>query len=256
MSNQRSIIYTFYDSATNKWNNLKKLQLPAEFSKYNTAVCNSQLVILDNGDIAIPVMIRINNSTDPFAGRYGVSVLRCRLENGELNCYGHGTILCIDVDRGLFEPSLTRHNGCYFLTLRNDQSGYVSCGNTPFEFDIPKKWTFDDGEWLGNYNTQQHWLTLDGNLYLVYTRKGLSNDHVFRHRAPLLISKIDPETLTVIRDTEQVVIPEHGARIGNFGVTRISDCESWVTVAEWMQPAGCERYGSNNRVFLARITRQ
>ena len=60
---------------------------------------------------------------------------------------------------------------------------------------------------------------------------------------------------------EQVLVPERGARLGNFGVTKISDNESWVTVAEWMQTLPpdyadcrvCEQYGSDNSVFLAKV---
>jgi hypothetical protein len=97
-------------------------------------------------------------------------------------------------------------------------------------------------------------------LFLVYTRKGASNDHVFRHRAPLFIAQVDPERLCVLRHTERVLVPEHGARLGNFGVTEISAHETWVTVAEWMQtwgpnvviPPGDPR-GADNRVFVARL---
>lgn len=77
-------------------------------------------------------------------------------------------------------------------------------------------WTFDDGSELGNYNTQQHWVTHGDSLFLVYTRKGANNDHVFRHRAPLFIAKVDPEKLTVLRATEQILVPERGARLANL----------------------------------------
>ena len=82
-----------------------------------------------------------------------------------------------------------------------------------------------------------------------------------RHRAPLFMAQVDTEQLRVIRDTEQVIIPERGARLGNFGVTRISERESWVVAAEWMQTTlpdpfdctVCEKYGSDNSIWLARI---
>ena len=45
-------------------------------------------------------------------------------------------------------------------------------------------WTFDDGSELGNYNTQQHWVTHSDGLFLVYTRRGADNDDIARHRAP------------------------------------------------------------------------
>jgi hypothetical protein len=49
--------------------------------------------------------------------------------------------------------------------------------------------------------------------------------------------------------------------LGNFGITKISDRESWITVAEWMQttapnphdPTVCEKYGSDNSVYVAKI---
>jgi hypothetical protein len=36
-------------------------------------------------------------------------------------------------------------------------------------------------------------------------------------------------------------------------VVDVSAGETWVTVAEWMQPVGCEKYGSDNSVYAARI---
>jgi hypothetical protein len=112
---------------------------------------------------------------------------------------------------------------------------------------------FDDGSELGSYNTQQHWVTHSDALFLVYTRRGAGNDHVFRHRAPLFMAQVDPEKLCVVRETEQILVPERGARLGNFGVTEISEKETWVTVSEWMQPEGVEKYGSDGSVFVAKI---
>jgi hypothetical protein len=45
---------------------------------------------------------------------------------------------------------------------------------------------------------------------------------------------------------------ENDATLGNSGVCRISDDESWVTVAEGRVSFGA-RKGENNRVILARI---
>ena len=120
-------------------------------------------------------------------------------------------------------------------------------------YSKPIVWKFDDGQELGNYNTQQHWVAHSDALFLVYTRRGANNDHVFRHRAPLFMAEVDPKTLRVIRKTERIIVPEKGARMGNFAVVKVSPHESWVTVAEWMQPVGIEKYGSNNRIYTARI---
>ena len=115
------------------------------------------------------------------------------------------------------------------------------------------RWTFDDGTDLGNYNTQQHWVTHSDGLFLVYTRKGADNDHVFRHRAPLFIAQVDPDKLHVIRSTERILVTERGARLGNFGITDVSANETWVTVTEWMQPVGVEKHGSDNTIWIAKI---
>ena len=47
-------------------------------------------------------------------------------------------------------------------------------------------------------------------LYLIYSRRGANNDHVFRNRAPLFIARVDPERPCVLRATEQILMPETG----------------------------------------------
>jgi hypothetical protein len=145
--------------------------------------------------------------------------------------------------------------------MRNDIRGYVAVSNDGRNFESLKPWCFDDGTELENYNTQQHWVAHSDALYLVYTRRGLKNDHVFRHRAPLVMARVDTDKLCVIRETEQIVVPERGARLGNFGVCDINETETWIVVSEWMQTNPpdctdyriCEKYGSDNTVFAARI---
>ena len=112
-----------------------------------------------------------------------------------------------------------------------------------------------DGGELGSYNTQQHWVTHGDTLYLVYTRRGADNDHVFRHRGPLFIAEVDQENLQVIRGTERVLVPERGARLGNFAAN-----ETWISVAEWMQRNGRDyvipvdnAMGADNSVYIARL---
>ena len=141
----------------------------------------------------------------------------------------------------------------FYLTLRNDDHGYVAVSEDGLQYSKPKRWTFDDGTDLGNYNTQQHWVTHSDGLFLVYTRIGADNDHVFRHRAPLFIAQVDPDRLHVIRSTERILVAERGARLGNFGVTDVSANETWVTVTEWMQPVGVEKHGSDNTIWVAKI---
>lgn len=74
------------------------------------------------------------------------------------------------------------------------------------------------------------------------------------------MAQVDPTSLRVLRATEQVVVPERGARLGNFGVTEVSPNETWITVAEWMQTWGPNHilpvdnpYGSDGCVWVAQI---
>ncbi len=115
--------------------------------------------------------------------------------------------------RGLYEPSLTQFQGRYFLTMRNDVRGYVARGKDGLHFDQQIPWAFDDGQELGSYNTQQHWVTHSDGLFLTYTRRGAGNDEILRHRAPLFMAQVDPDRLCVIRSTERVVVPKLGATL-------------------------------------------
>jgi hypothetical protein len=158
--------------------------------------------------------------------------------------------------RGLAEPSIARFGGRYFLTLRNDDGAWVTSATDGIHFEPIRPWTFDDGKPLGSYNTQQHWITHAEGLFLVYTRKGAGNNHIFRHRAPLFIARVDPEKLRVIRATERVLIPENGACLGNFGVTNVGPRETWVVAGEApnsLNKRWKSKKGSELHVIVARI---
>lgn len=245
---ERHTAYAVYDPAAQSWLPWKKLQMPDEPRFANAGAGCTQRVDLPNGDILLPVYFK-----RPEDKLSSATVVRCRFDGETLDYVEHGDELSVDVPRGFGEPSLARFGGRYFLTLRNDEKGYVTSGLDGLRFDRPQPWTFDDGTELGNYNTQQHWIVHSDGLFLVYTRRGANNDHVFRHRAPLFIAQVDPERLCVLRATERVLVPERGARLGNFGVTSVSPEETWVTAAEWMQPQGVEKHGSDNRVWVAKI---
>ena len=199
----------------------------------------------DDGSILVPVYLKTDT------GRYGAAVMRCLFDGETLSFVEIGNILRIEVERGFCEPSIVKLGDTYHLTLRNDQNGYHTTSKDGLHFDEPELWRFDDGEVLGNYNTQQHWLTLEDKLYLVYTSKGHNNDHVFRHRAPLLMAEVVNGRL--VRASETIVAPERGARLGNFGVCKVNYKKSVITAAEWMQPIGCEKYGSNNAIWVTDV---
>ncbi|MBR2466169.1 MAG: hypothetical protein IKB38_04490 [Clostridia bacterium] len=190
------------------------------------------------------------------SGKLEVKIYECRFAGDVLFATGRESesIKKEDSKRGVGEPSLTYTDGQYFITLRTDEQAMFSVSDDPLNFSkiAPVRW--DTGECVPSYNTQTKWLRLGGRLYLVYTRKAENNSHVFRHRAPLWIAEFDTGRHVLIKDTEMALTPNRGARCGNFGVAELSDTRALVTVAEWMQPVGCEKYGSDNSVFIADIS--
>lgn len=251
----RETAWSVYDAGRRSWSPWATLEMPDRSKFWSAGAGSTQRVDLPDGDILLPIYFKREGETG-----YHTTVVRCRFDGSRLTYREHGSEHTVAVDRGLYEPSLTRYRERFYLTMRNDRAGYLATGRDGLHFDTPRKWCWDDGSDLGNYNTQQHWVTHSDALYLVYTRRGAGNDHVFRHRAPLFIAKVDPEKLQVIRATERVLVPERGARLGNFGVTEISDRETWVTVAEWMQTWGPNIVippnnprGADNSIYTARI---
>ena len=255
----RGTAYAVYDPATHNWSPWRTIEMPDDPKFGNSGAGCTQRFDLPNGQILLPVSFKQIGDTQS-----STTVMRCSFDGETIRYLEHGSELTVPIERGLGEPSLTEFAGRYYLTIRNDDHGYISVskGNGSLEFSEPKKWTFDDGTDLGNYNTQQHWVRHPKHgLWLVYTRRGAGNDHVFRHRAPLFIAKVDLDKLHVIRATEQIVVPEKGARLGNFGITEISDNETWITAAEWMQAPGPNYHdskpliarGADNRVWVTKL---
>lgn len=50
------------------------------------------------------------------------------------------------------------------------------------------------------------------------------------------MAKFDAENMCLVKSTEVILVPELGARLGNFNVANISEKEKWLLTAEWMQP--------------------
>lgn len=251
----RYTAYSVYDPNANTWGTAKTLKMPDDLRFQDCGAGSVQRFDLPDGDILLPVYFKVPQST-----QYSVTVCLCHFDGTELTYGRHGSELTVDVKRGLYEPSITKFGDRFYLTLRNDDHGYVTSSTDGLNYDAPRQWTFDDGSDLGNYNTQQHWVTHTGGLFLVYTRRGADNDHVFRHRAPLFIAQVDPEELHIIRSTERILVPERGARLGNFGIVNVTPEETWVVAAEWMQTWGPDvvipvdnKYGADNSIHIAKL---
>lgn len=250
----RHTLWSIFDFASGDWEMPRQLEMPDEEQYFSCGAGSTQILELPDGDLLIPVY---HASTEGLKSR----VLKCSFDGKELKVKEIGSPLSINVRRGLYEPSIVEYNGKYFLAMRNDKMGYIAVSDDGLNYSKPVPLRFDDGKISGNYNTQMHWLKGGNKLYLVYTRRGADNDHVFRHRAPLFLAEFNPEKLCIIRNTEVVAVPERGARLGNFGCLQISDNEAWVVAAEWMQTTApkpsdytrCMKYGSDNSIWIAKI---
>lgn len=230
------------------WSNWQRLEMPEDDDfDFARSAC-AQWITEDDGSVLLPFYISTGVKS-PFS----TTVVRCDFDGQQLTYREHGEILRLNVKRGLYEPSLVKFRDTYFLTLRNDLRAYVTVSDDGLNFRPVKAWTFDDGEDLGSYNTQAHWLTAGDGLFLVYTRRGANNDHIMRHRAPLFIAQVDPDRLHIIRSTEKTLVPERGATLGNFGVMRIDENESWVTVGEGNVNSEAQKNGADGSLFLARV---
>ncbi len=230
------------------WLPWQRLEMPQDRQfDFARSACAQWLTEKD-GAVLLPFYIG-TGTKKPFS----TTIVRCSFDGKKLAYLEHGNILRLNIKRGLYEPSLIRFQDRYFLTMRNDLRAYVSVSDDGLNFRPVKAWTFDDGQDLGSYNTQAHWLVAGGGLFLTYTRRGADNDHVIRNRAPIFIAQVDPTLLNVIRSSEKILVPERGATLGNFGVAKVSRSESWVTVGEGNVNAEAIKRGADGSLFLVRV---
>ncbi|MBA4016237.1 MAG: exo-alpha-sialidase [Pirellula sp.] len=201
--------------------------------------CNcAQRTTLTGGDILVPLSVGATSAAR------SVVVVRCAFDGRELRVRSTSNELTNTKGRGLLEPSLAQLDGRHYLTIRaEDERGYVSTSDDEGSTWTPQiAWAFDDGEPLVTSTTQQRWLTLDGELYLVYVRKDPTNLSVMRWRAPLFIALVDRRTLRLVRNTERIVVPLEGdgvgagdrvPHLGNFHCCVAGPREAWVTVGDY-----------------------
>jgi len=231
--------------------------LPFPFA-YDSVLPFGDPVELENGDLIVPCYFQAEGA-EKKRGAYSppgkVVCVRYRFGAKGLEVVRAGTpVECPELKRGCVEPSLVEFNGKFYLTVRSDERGMFAESVDGLDFGELRAWCWEDGIPIGNRNTQQHWMVLKNGLYLAYTREGAANDHVFRNRAPIFLARFDPERKCLIRSTEQPLVPEYGARLGNFQTISDGAGASWLVTAEWMQPLGCEKYGSDNAIWFVRAT--
>ncbi len=250
---REKVAYAVLDPRTQACGPLQTLRLPARDHNDNEIIAPNagchQRVHLSNGDLLFPVRYQKSRKKR----NYTSIVARCRFDGSNLTYVEHGSEHSIPTRRGLYEPSVTQFRDSFFLTMRADDGAWVAKSSDGIHYSDHIAWTFDDGQLLGSYNTQQHWLPIGDRLFLVYTRRGVNNDHIMRHRAPLFVAEVDVDKLHVIRSTEQIIVPENQATLGNSGVCTVSETEFWVTVAEGRVSHG-RRADQNNKVLLVKIS--
>lgn len=254
----RSTMYAVYNYDIRDFDPFREVKMPDENKYFSSGAGCTQILELPSGELLIPIYFSdLEAARDPWHSCTSVCVMRCSFDGEEIRCLETGNELTVDVPRGLGEPSIVKFGDEYLLALRNDETSFVAKGKDGLNYGDPTPLCFDDGSNVGSYNTQTHWLTGGGKLWLVYTRRGANNDHVSRNRAPLFIAEFDPERMCVIRATEKVAVPERGARLGNFGCQSFSDEVGYVFAAEWMQGPkkwqGCMEHGSDNTIWVAKI---
>ena len=248
---REKVAYAVFDPNNSQWSDLQTMSMPSIDHTGRPIIapnagCN-QPVFKGDGSILLPVRYQTGHDWRNYVS----VVVECAFDGSRLSYGRHGTEHAHPVGRGLYEPSLIEFRGRYYLTLRSDRDGFVTSGKDGIHFDEVVRWRFDDGEPLQSYNTQQHWIAGGGRLYLAYTRRRPDTGHIIRHRAPLYLAEVDPESLRVVRATEQILVPEEGRALGNSGVCRISDNESWVVVGEGAPARGTP--WTANRVILAKV---
>lgn len=246
----RDTAYATFDLATGKWSKWKFIEgVPLRETKFFTSSAGCvQWDVRDDGTILLPIYY-----TSPGSAVESTTVLHCEFDGETLRYLSHGSEHALNVVRGLCEASIMKFRDRYYMTIRNDLKGYVNVSDDGLNYTDIKEWTFDDGTELGSYNTQQHWLAHSDGLFLIYTRRGANNDHIFRNRAPLFMAQVSPEKLQVIRSSEKVLLPERGATFGNHGACAVSPNESWVTDAEGVFSDDARKRGANGSVFVARV---
>ena len=184
----RETAYSVYDAEANTWSDWSTIAMPDVPEFFNSGNGCGQWLVDDNGDLLVPFYFKAKGGNT-----YATAVMRCGFDGTTVTYKEHGAPIRHDDPRGVYEPSLTRFQGQYYLTMRNDKRAYVDASGPDLKFGEKKPWLFDDGEEIGSYNTQAHWVTHEDALFLVYTRRGANNDHVIRNRAPLFMSQVDTE---------------------------------------------------------------
>jgi len=225
-------IYTSRDVDTGRWSPWEFIPRPDDKSPDEAAYTPGcpQWVELPDGNIVMPMCVKGLEEE-----RYRVCSALCSFDGQQFRMLEVGNELQLEVGRGLCEPSMAEFEGRFYVTIRaEDFRMWHAESDDGLHLDNLAPWQWDDGTDIATDQTQQHWVKRHDALYLTYTRQTDSNEHIVRSRAPMFIARVDTDKMQLIRETEQVVIPEEGAALGNFMVANVTAHETWLTVGEFL----------------------
>lgn len=226
-----AIAYSVYDPATQSFALWRSFRIRID-GEEKPCVAYGQRVDLPNGDILLPFST-IKELKGWNSMRWCGSA-RCRFDGEKVEVLDVGNLVTHPVPRGFVEPSMAAHGNRYFMTLRaQDGHSHVTVSEDGLTWADPIPWRWDDGEAIAMDQTMAKFISCPAGLFLVYTRITDDNGKVFRHRAPLFLSQVNPEAVCLIRATESTLLANRGFPVGNFKVHEISPRETWVTAPEW-----------------------
>ncbi len=205
------------------------VEMPAEVGARFTVFHQGQWLEDDDGTLLVPGFWTVEEDQT----RRPV-VLRFAFDGSRLHYIEHGPYLSEEnvVRQGWSNTSLVRYNDKYLLFIRRDRNSSVAASDDGVHFQESKPLLWDNGELVNMNNNSSKWLLLDGKLYITYTRVNEISGHVLDMRAPLFIAQLDPDNLTMIKETERIVFPQNHARMDNHTTVSISDKEAWVISGE------------------------
>lgn len=239
---QRETVWSVLKPGGSQWSKAELLEMPDQELYFCAGAGSIQWVEKPNGDLLVPIYFRpLSERPKPGHGPHAptrVVVMECGFDGSRLYLKRLGNPLTVEGYRGLGEPSIAQGEGSYWMTLRNGEGAYYATSQDGLHYGAPQRWRFDDGQLLESVDTQAHWAKVGHRLFLVYTRRTGENDHIVRYRAPLFVAEVDQESGVLIRESEQIAIPERGAQLGNFGVTQCADESALICASEWMENAG------------------
>jgi len=228
--------WAVWDRKTNDFQPWHRSSLPrAADRRFDVCFYCSQWHECEDGTVIMPLVTPETDKNRPTkVGSFRMSFDGARFAIKEIG----SSFVGLDKFAGVHEPSLIQFGGRYYMTLRSEYGDfrmYRATSDDGLEWKDFGPWCWDDGTEVETENTQQHWLKRKDSLYLVYTRKSELSNGVFRSRAPLFIAEVDVERFQLIRESERIVFPEQGARMGNFNVANVTENEAWVVTGEWLQ---------------------